>query len=444
MISSVSSLTSLTVNNSFTVSRNLTINSGNLVLAANKLTLLGNLLNNGSYTDNNTSGGVALAGALQQQLSGTGSYGRLELNNAAGARLNSDIIVQNNLVLTQGKLDINAYLLSLGLNSSIGGTPFSLNKMIVSDGVTSSKGLRKFFDITAIPVNFTFPVGVSGKYTPAVFNINSNGAVGYINVKPINSNHPGVLNPNNVLDYYWEIESSGITGFNGNLSLKYLSSDVRGTESSYVASRLLVPGNFWSKATPGPLTDNVDEATQQISFSYSGTNNLNGDYTAGSDSAIPAEVPAYISIADGDWSDETNWLPVGTSPPCPLGGPNGFIVTINHQVRTDINYCFAYKTTINNKLTIVSPTFGHNLGLVDGTGTLTLEGPNLPAGNFSSFLSCTSGGTLEYGGTTNYTIIASQYNSLPSMLFTGSGTRTLPNKDLTICNRLVIDGPISG
>ena len=59
----ISSLTSLTVNNNFAVNRNLTINSGNFVLAGYKVTLSGNLLNNGSYTDNNTAGGIALAGA---------------------------------------------------------------------------------------------------------------------------------------------------------------------------------------------------------------------------------------------------------------------------------------------------------------------------------------------------------------------------------------------
>ena len=98
----ISSLTSLTVNNNFAVNRNLTINSGNFVLAGYKVTLSGNLLNNGSYTDNNTTGGIALAGTSQQRLSGTGSFGRLELNNAAGAILNSDIIVQNNLAAYSG------------------------------------------------------------------------------------------------------------------------------------------------------------------------------------------------------------------------------------------------------------------------------------------------------------------------------------------------------
>ena len=34
--------------------------------------------------------------------------------------------------------------------------------------------------------------------------------------------------------------------------------------------------------------------------------------------------------------------------PVPLGGPNGFIVIINHEVTLDANFCSAYRTTINN------------------------------------------------------------------------------------------------
>jgi hypothetical protein len=438
----ISSITSLTVNNSFNVNGNLTIGNGTLVLSNYKLSLVGNITNNSTYSDDNITGGVSLAGSSLQQIYGTGSFGRLELNNSSGAKLNNDITVQNDLVLTIGKLDINAYMLTLGLNSIIGGSPFSLNKMIVSDGVSSSFGVRKFFNIIAAPTNFTFPVGVAGKFTPASFDINTNGSVGYISVNPINNYHPVVLDPSNVLNYYWEIESLGITNFDGSLTLKYLSSDVRGTESNYVAARLLVPGTSWSKATPGPLTDNVDETTHIISFSMpSGTNNLSGDFTAGSDSAIPDEVPVYSSITSGDWSDESIWLPVGSSPPCPIGGPNGFIVIIDHQIITDVNYCFAYKTTINNRLRIISTTYGHNLGLVNGTGTLEMESGNFPAGDFSYFLDCSSGGTLEYGGTGTYSIIASQYSSVPNLFFTGSGARILPNRDLTICDRLVIDGP---
>ncbi|HEX2969525.1 MAG TPA: hypothetical protein VHO46_10530, partial [Bacteroidales bacterium] len=438
----VSAVTSLGVSSNFTVKGNLTVNSGILMLANRRLTLLGNILNNGTYTDDNITGEVYLAGSTLQQISGTGSFGRLELNNNQGARLNNDITIQNNLVLTLGKLDIGSNLLTLGLNSSILGAPFSLNNMIVSDGVTSSFGVRKFFNIISAPTNFTFPIGVYGKYTPATYSINANGSVGYINIQPVNNNHPSVVDAGNALNYYWEIESSGITNFDGTLSLKYLPSDVRGTESDYIAARLLVPGTYWSKATTGSSTDNVDESTQLITFPIpSGTNNLSGDYTAGSDPAIPDEVPAYVSISDGEWSDETIWAPVGASPSCPVGGPNGFIVNIDHEVRTAVSSCFAYRTTINNKLIIESGTIGHNLGQVDGNGTLVLESGNLPAGNFNTFLDCSASGTLEYSGTGNYTIIASQYNSVPNLFFTGSGTRTLPNKDLTVCKRLVIDGP---
>ncbi len=83
----------------------------------------------------------------------------------------------------------------------------------MSDGVTSSLGVRKFF--TAAPQSFTFPVGVAGKYTPAIFTITANATVGYINVNPIDEYHPSVSDPLNVLKYYWKIESSGISGFTG-------------------------------------------------------------------------------------------------------------------------------------------------------------------------------------------------------------------------------------
>jgi len=45
---------------------------------------------------------------------GAGTYGRLELNNAAGARLLNNISLAQDFLLTNGVLDINQFLLSLG------------------------------------------------------------------------------------------------------------------------------------------------------------------------------------------------------------------------------------------------------------------------------------------------------------------------------------------
>ena len=441
----VSPLTSLTVNNNFKINRNLTIGSGNLVLGNNLITLVGDLINNGSFTDNNVNGasgsGIKLSGFLgQQQITGTGGYGRIDLNNSYGAILNNSISLQNNLSLTLGVLDINQYSLTLSSTSIIEGSSFTSSKMIMSDGVASNLGLTKYFPVISTSTNFTFPIGVSGKYTPAIFTITANANTGNINIVPINAYHPTVTDPTNVLNYYWKISSLGISGFFGTMMLQYISTDAKvtgtNTENNYIAS-LLLPSNFWDKNA-----GIVDAVNHQITFAQNGVADITGDYTAGISVAIPDNVPTYQTNKNGVWGDETIWTPINGSPACPAGGPVGSIVIINHEVTVALNYRLAYKTTINGKLKIMSPTFGHNLGDVNGYGTLYVEVGNLPAGNYNTFFNCTGNATIEYGGTGNYTCIATLYNSLPNLVFSGNGTRTLYNKDLTICNKLVMQDQV--
>ena len=436
----ISPLTSISINNSFTINGNLEITTGNLILGSTRASLTGSLTNNGAYIDDNSTGGIVLEGSAQQQISGTGSFGRLVLNNSSGAKIMNDIIIQNNLVLTSGVLDIGSFLLTLGQGSSIEGAPFNIGRMIKSDGVASSRGILKYF--SASPQSFTFPSGVSGKYTPAVFVITSSAAVGSVRVNPVDDFHPNVTDQHNAVSYYWQIESQGLSGFSSDINLQYLQTDVFGSESDFVASRLLISGNIWEKAPSGPLTDNVDESNNLITFSYNNTNILTGDYTAASELSIPNEVPVYQTNSDGNWSDANIWSPVGTSPPCPADGPNGGNVIINHTVTADRNFILSFNTTINKELRIVAPTFGHNLGYVSGNGILYLEAGNLPGGIYTSFLNCEGNSRLEYGGSGTYTIISKLFNTAPTIFFTGTGTRKLPNTDLTICKRLVIDGPI--
>lgn len=438
----VSPTSTLNVSSSFTVNRHLVIESGSLVLGNKTLTLLGNLSVDGSYTDDNVNGGIRLQGSSQQQVQGNGQFGKLELNNSLGARLLSSINLQGSLILTSGILDIGSWQLTLGSASTISGT-FSQTRMIRCDGVLSSGGIKKLFPVIGSTSVFTFPFGVSGKYTPAIFTIDNNATTGFVTVKPVNAHHPAVLKPDSVLQYYWNIESSGITDFRGNLVLSYSVADVEGNESEYVAARLFPASNSWSKASSGPATDNVDEGLHTITFYYSaGNNDVTGDYTAGTSDAIPDDVPVYHSVKTGNWNDETVWEPVGPFPPCPVGGPNGFIVVIDSNVTANVNYCYAYRTFINGRLRIDPATFGHNLGIVDGEGTLRLESPNLPAGNFTAFFDCAVNSTLEFGGSSNYTIVTGSFSSFPNLLFTGTGTRILPAKNLTICKRLVINGPL--
>jgi hypothetical protein len=443
----VAPVTSLSLIRDITVLNDLTLSSGQLLGSTFKINVKGDVVNNANYDGDPVTGGVILNGTILQHVSGSGTFGRLELNNIQGARTLNSITLQKNLILTNGVFDINQYLLTLGVNSNIEGSSFGTTKMIASDGVFSNVGIKKFFSLYSGPgQTFTYPLGTAAKYTPAVLNYTSNSNVGSIRINNINDNHPGVLDVNNVLQYFWEVESSGVDGFSGNLVLKYKDGDVRvtgsNTEADYIAARLLIPGTSWIKAAPGSGTDNVDESGDSITFNFTSTNNLSGEYTAGIDPAIPDNVPEYTSIANGVWSDETNWLQTGGDPyPCPAGGPNGFIVIIDHEIDADASYCSAYRTTINGKLNINAPYFGHNLGTVDGDGTLYLEGSSLPAGKYTDFFDCSGNSTLEYGGNTNYTLVADLYSSIPKLHFTGTGTRTLPDKDLTICKQLLIDGP---
>jgi hypothetical protein len=432
----INSSSTVTLGNDITVNNDLTLTSGTFSTSTYDVNIKGDLINNATHSGNSSSGGLLLNGSSIQFISGNGTFGRLELNNAAGAKTLNSISLNQDFLLTNGILNINQYLLTLGQSSNIVGSGYGTTKMIISDGVFSNIGIRKYF--ASGSTSFTYPIGVTGKYTPALLTINNNSTTGYIRVNAINERHPAVTDPNNVLQYYWEVESNNITNFEGNLELHYSNSDVLGTESDYVAARLIVPpGTDWSKAAPGLTTDNVNEASDIISFDFpAGTSSLGGEYTAGSDAAIPDEVPVYTSNGDGNWDDVNNWTPIA-----PSGGPNGFIVIIREEdeVSTNGNRRFAYNTTINGALN-VGTTYGHNLGSVSGTGTLYLEGPTLPAGRFTSFLNC-SGGTLEYGGSSDYTIIADRIDTVKNLYFSGTGKRILPDKVLVVCELLKIDGP---
>ncbi len=440
----INPVTSVTLaSNNINVNGNLTLSSGSLICNGYLVTLAGNLTNNATYTDNGNGTGITLKGSALQYISGTGTFSTLELDNANGARLQNSITLTKNLVLTAGNFDINQYMLSLGTNSIIDGAPFSASKMIVVDGVFSNVGIRKYFNSYSGPAQtFTYPIGVTGKYTPVEFTYTNNTTTGYIKINAINSNHPGVLDASKVLHYYWEVENNAVAGLNGSLVFHYIDSDVNGSEPDYVAART-VGGTSWSKAAPGAATDNVDETNNTITFNLSGADDLNGEYTAGEDPAIPNNIPQFTSQKNGDWNDQTVWLQTGGDPYTLTGGPNGFIVTVSTQdtVSFNQNQAFTYRTTINGTLRSVQPYYGHNIGLVSGQGTLYVDGGPFPAGKYDSFLDCSTGGTIEYGGSTNYNVVADLYSQVRRLHFTGTGSRYMPAKNLTICEQLLINGP---
>ncbi len=427
---------SLTLSKNIIVNNDLTLSQGTLEADTYAINVYGDVVNNANYNEDGI--GIILNGTNAQELSGTGTFGRLELNNINGVTMLSNVTLKDELVLTQGVFNINKYLLSLGQSSSVSGS-FGTSTMITTNGVFSNQGVEKVISMGAS--TFTLPLGVAGKYTPAVVDVTASDNVASIRFNPVNDKHPAQIDAANVLNYYWAVESTGLNGFDGSLELTYVEGDVQGDEANYFAARLFenAPETIWSK------TNNVNEATNTITFYFSRTNNLTGEYTAGIETAFPTKVPQYTSLNNGHWSDETNWVQTGGDTyACPAGGPNGFIVIIDHEVTLDANFAQAYRTTINTlgKLKVDANYYGHNLGEVSGSGTLYLEDGQLPEGRYSKFLGCANNSTLEYGGTSDYAILADLYNNAANLIFTGSGRRVLPNEDLTICHQFLINGPV--
>lgn len=423
----------LAASSSPVINGTLHISRGQLIDGENAVTVKGNYINYGTHVATNpanSTSGIKLKGSIQQDISGTGTFGLMELDNLNGAKLLNDISLPNNLILTNGSFNIGSYKLSLGLNAQIvAPSGFSTTRMILTDGIFGNNaGIEKTIPTGAS--TFTFPIGVYGKYTPVDLTVNQNSSIGQVLVKPVNSVHVGVLDPSKVLQYWWYMNSNSISNFEGQAVMSYLDADVLGTESNYVSARLT--NDIWAKVSGA-----VDAVNNTITFQYpTGTSSLLGDYLAGEDPAIGDSIITYFSENSGIWNDAANWSRSDGGVPS-ANGPYGVKVVIRpqHTISTNGNRRTTYRMTINGRLEIGS-TYGHNFSTILGSGTLALESNTLPAGKYDDFISC-SGGGVEYGGTSSYTIY-NTYNTYRKLVIAGSGTKTLPNIDMTICDTLAI------
>lgn len=434
---------STTLSNSITINGNLYIASGT-ILDDNEenINLKGNVNNLGEHTTGSTLvGGLILNGTSRQEISGAGKFGRIEINNSMGASLNNDLtIINNTLKLTLGSLYIRENTFTMGVNSNVIGD-FGPTRMIVTNGATSDGGIKRLL-VNGDNNDIEIPAGVPRKYTPITLDLNATVSEGgYILIKPINEAHRTAIDKTNVLQYYWIIEHTGLAGITADITFNYMQEDVALTapnlESDYISAYL--QNAKWAKFDKST----VDATNNTIRFTFSNKSTLVADYTAGIENALPLEVPTYYTTTGGVWENKEIWMIEGIdgNPDYPADdAPSGFIVKIRHNVTITEYLKSAYRTIIEGSGQLnVGTTIGHYLGAVSGTGHLKLNFGKLPAGNYDQFFSC-SGGTMEFSGTTNYAIpiIGSTYNSL---ILSGTGTRTLPELDLTICESFLIDGP---
>jgi len=436
-----------------TIENDLQILGGVLCDSTNTITVEGDLLHDGTHIFGGSGDGIHMNGSNDQQLSGNGMFGKLTISNDVTVPLGNDITITDTLKLNGGIFSIGKNMLSLGLNAGIEeAVAFSATNMIQTNISFTDKGVKKTLPSGAS--TFLYPIGSGGKYTPVECTITENdNSTGSLTVKAANERHPSIVentespdpeitDADNVLQYYWVLSASGLSGFEGITTMKYDPADVEVTPPydvyDYITARLLSDGSGeWNKFDD---ITKFDETAGELIFEFTGNDNpeISGDYTAGVDGstfngAIPDEVPEYETNTSGYWKTDTIWTPNVS------GGPRGAMATINagHTVTSSANYISSYTTTINGTLKIDS-TFGHRLGIVKGTGLIYLKRDAMPAGTYEEFFSAT-GGTIEFGGSVDYSML-SDYPQVNNLVLSGTGQRKQVDADLLVLGDLTVDG----
>jgi hypothetical protein len=184
-------------------------------------------------------GTVNLNGSALQTISGggtitAGTLSTLNINNAAGVNLGSDMSINGTLSLTNGLFSLGNSNLLLGATAVIGGTPSAAN-MIVASG---NGELRKSFTTTN---SFTYPVGDNtgtAEYSPVTLSFTSGTfTAAYAGVKLANIPFSGSVA--SYLKRNWTVTSSGINAFSCNAQFNYVPADVVGAESDLYCVRVL-------------------------------------------------------------------------------------------------------------------------------------------------------------------------------------------------------------
>jgi hypothetical protein len=403
---------------------------GTVAGGANTITALGTISNSARHTS--TAGGsLRVEGGSLQLITGNGSgvFGAVVLNNAAGALFGANQEISETLTFSSGSLTIGAHRLTLSNSSLASIVGANASRHIITSGNLPDGGITKTFAASVTSGSFTFPVGVAGKYTPAAYLISTGASGGTINLKPVNSKHPNATGSGTAyINYYWSVTNSGVAITSLTHSYTYVAADESGNIMNYFDARF--QGSVWTiGVTPG----NPNTATRVITFTNT---TLTGDYTAGEATAF-VNPTTYTSIASGSWdSDLSVW---DIDPPgINLGPPAGSFVIISEGTTVSIptNNKRTSSLDIRGRLHLGTTT-GHDFSVVStgGTGerTMQLQSSTFPSGNFSVFTS-PGGGTIEYnGGVTLPT--QGVYNNLT---FTGGGTKVMANVNLIVNGNITI------
>jgi uncharacterized repeat protein (TIGR01451 family) len=254
-----------------TVSHNLSVNSGTLMVSSATLSVTGSVTNNGAIDCgtgaisvagdlvNNgpfgsTSGTLTLNGTGIQSISGSTSTNptNLTVTNLPGINLQKTMSVGGTLLLAGGNVVVTAgeELFVTGAISRTSG--YVIGKLELAFSGPSSK---------------TFPVGTVAGYTPV--DVTVTGGSGSLAVIDTDGFHPSLTGFNG-LNRYWAIGNTGIT--QADFTFHFLAADIFGTESAYEVGRY--SGGSWGRFAA------TSRDTTGHSITLTGVTGIAADWTA--------------------------------------------------------------------------------------------------------------------------------------------------------------------
>lgn len=456
-----------------------TASINNLNILRGVLSVSGTLNVNGNIVNNSTQVGnglIMMSGAATTHTitSGGGSFTNLSLG---GTALTKTVDVVGNTTIN-GTLNFTTSgtyrYLNIASNQLVFGnqnTPVSnagTNRFIRTNGVSSDLGVVRNWPTGTN--TFTYPVGTRTNYTPATYTLNVS-TPGRLTVIAVNEQHPTAsANGQYILNYYWMVQRDNalVYGNNGTHTYQFPSGVVGGGSGTFMGAHLDAINLIgWTRpvgalnaaaADPRILT-----ITDGLTIDASPTVPANmpqpgGEYhyTAGTTQTLPNPVqPVYTRFADtngtsnpttasnqatgSNWNLATNWTLSSTGYGTPLSNvPVGRPVVILPGARMNMNTSGqrAFSTRIDGLLyagSLGTPTVGHNLGAISGTGTLRTATNTLPAGNYTQFVSA-GGGTIEYIAP----MTMNNRNTYNHVSVIGSGILTMTNTDLILNGNMTI------
>ena len=190
------------------------------------------------------------------------------------------------------------------------------NEMFYSTGAASDGGLLLYVPAaTPDGTDFPFPLGVSGKYTPAEVRLSNVVDDGYISIRPVDGELQTTdLSAGDLLNYYWKVDYEGFTDLPtiDRIRFEYNDSDIVGNENNYVAGKVLniYPFEREYEDDDVPESEGVDAGNNRITFNGqtdAGFTLEKASYTAGVTGRFSGSPEIFYVRTNGNWNSGNTW-----------------------------------------------------------------------------------------------------------------------------------------